>query len=143
VATRSLNFNAIGISMLKTKKRGIALLVVACCLMPLGYLGAIQIDGNFHAVVTGAIYRSAQPSASDITSYVKNYGIRSIINLRGANSGQSWYDDELHASQTLRIRHIDFRMSASKELTDAQVSRLADLMEKAPKSWLGKFEQLG
>lgn len=117
--------------MPKTRLKILA--AVACCLTPLGYLGAIQIQGNFHSVVKGVIYRSAQPSAADITDDAKHFGIKSIINLRGENIGQSWYDNELNAARTLGIQHIDFRMSASKELTDAQVSKLADLMKNTPK----------
>jgi protein tyrosine/serine phosphatase len=58
-----------------------------------GYFGALHLTGNFHSVVAGALYRSAQPTTFDIARYQKTYGIKTIINLRGENRGSSWYDD--------------------------------------------------
>lgn len=60
-------------------------------LAALAYLGSLQIDGNFRTVVDGEVYRSAQPASSDINRYQASDGIRSIINLRGANPDQVWY----------------------------------------------------
>ena len=38
---------------------------------------------NFHTVIPGKIYRGAQPSSAAIDMLVKQYGIRTILNLRG------------------------------------------------------------
>jgi len=35
-------------------------------------------------VVEGQVYRSAQPSATDLSDGKREYGIRTVINLRGA-----------------------------------------------------------
>lgn len=37
---------------------------------------------NFHEVVPGEVYRSAQPSAEHIRKWVEEYDIRTIVNLR-------------------------------------------------------------
>ena len=52
-----------------------------------GYIAAIQANNNFDVVVADQIYRSAQPSASDIARYSAQNHIASIINLRGADQG--------------------------------------------------------
>jgi len=47
------------------------------------YLAMLQLTGNFHTVIAGELYRSAQPSAADIAEYKQKAGIRTIVNLRG------------------------------------------------------------
>jgi protein tyrosine/serine phosphatase len=96
------------------------------------YLGALQLTGNFHEVLPGELYRSAQPTAADIAAYGREHGIKTIVNLRGANKG-AWYNQEVAASKEAGIEHIDFKMSASHELTLDQTYQLIALLRDAPK----------
>ncbi|MHB0954479.1 MAG: hypothetical protein ACYC10_21510 [Allorhizobium sp.] len=57
-----------------------------------GYLGYLQLSGNFHPVIAGEVYRSAQPSGDAIARYAREQGIQSIINLRGPNPGRAWHN---------------------------------------------------
>jgi protein tyrosine/serine phosphatase len=98
-----------------------------------GYLGYLQWSGNFHTVIAGKVYRSAQPSAEQIASYVRANGIRTIINLRGADDGKSWYRDEIETSKALRVDHIDFKMASSKVLTPDRAEELLDILRTAQK----------
>ena len=104
----------------------------AAALLLGGYLGALQLTGNFHEVLRGVLYRSAQPSAADIALYSRKYGIKTIVNLRGENN-KDWYRQEVKAANEAGIEHIDFKMSASKELTLDQTYRLIALLRDAPK----------
>lgn len=97
------------------------------------YLGGLQLTGNFHTVIAGELYRSAQPSASAIESYAKEYGIKTVVNLRGENEKSSWYEKEVAVSEKLGIKHIDFSMLASRQLTPAEADRLLALLKDAPK----------
>ena len=97
------------------------------------YLAALQMDDNFHAVVPGELYRSAQPTAALIAEYRKGYDIKTIINLRGDNTGSGWYDSEVAEARRLGIAHVDFRMSARREMTTAQFGQLMDVFHKAEK----------
>jgi protein tyrosine/serine phosphatase len=97
------------------------------------YLGFLQLSGNFHTVIAGELYRSAQPSPRQIASYAKQYGIRTIVNLRGAADDSQWYDDEVATSDRLGIKHIDFAMLASRQLTAAQADELVAILKNAPK----------
>ncbi|WP_422646706.1 dual specificity protein phosphatase family protein [Agrobacterium tumefaciens] len=97
------------------------------------YLFGIQYFGNFHEVVPGQLYRSSQPQTSQLDSYVKRYGIRTVINLRGANPAQGWYRDETSESTRLGVTHIDFRMSANEQLSMERVDELVSIMRDAPK----------
>ena len=75
-----------------------------------GYVGYLQLSGNVHSVVAGEIYRSAQPSTAQLTAYASRYGLRTVVNLRGANPGRPWYDREVAASAHLGVAHVDFRV---------------------------------
>jgi protein tyrosine/serine phosphatase len=98
-----------------------------------GYLYAIQLLGNFHEVLAGQLYRSNQPSVEELVRYTKENGIRTVINLRGTNESQAWYQDEIKTSRELGLNHIDFGMSASQELDMNQVNQLVAIMRDAPK----------
>ena len=65
------------------------------------YLGAIQLSGNFAPVVAGEVYRSNQVTAARLARYRDSYGIRTVLNLRGASPGSDWYDEEARAAAHL------------------------------------------
>jgi uncharacterized protein (TIGR01244 family) len=96
-----------------------------------GHFGWLQASGNFHVVADGKLYRSAQPSADDLAAYAKTYGLKSVINLRGAHPGERWYDDEVRASSELGLRHVDLALSARREVTPAQLASLRKAFSEA------------
>ncbi|WP_037152157.1 dual specificity protein phosphatase family protein [Rhizobium freirei] len=98
-----------------------------------GFYAHMVWTTNFHPVIAGELYRSSQPSAETIAEFQKQYGIKTIINLRGDNSGHHWYDREVAQAKQLDINHIDFRMSSGRELTQAQAEQLVQIMRDAPK----------
>jgi protein tyrosine/serine phosphatase len=98
-----------------------------------GWAGYLRLSGNFHAVDEGAVYRSGQLSGSQFSSRIRENGIRTIINLRGNNAGRAWYDSELKASEAAGVGHIDFPISASRELTDEQITQLAGFLTTSPR----------
>jgi len=93
----------------------------------------VTVGGNFHAVADGEAYRSAQPNGTDLAREVAAEGIRSVINLRGENTGTPWYDAEVAESKRLGLTHIDFRMSSRRRLSQAEAAALIELMRTAPK----------
>lgn len=110
----------------------LATVLLGCALM-FGYLGYLQISGNFHPVIPGELYRSAQPTPEGLRQHREAVGIRSIINLRGENGGLEWYDNEVAAAEELGLIHLDFRMSARRILSKEDASVLVELMRSAPK----------
>lgn len=109
-------------------------LASAACVIAAGiYLEGIQLTGNFHEVIAGQLYRSSQPNAIQIARYSGEYGIKTIINLRGESDNDGWYQEEKTASDHLGLVHVDFPMSASKQLTLAESNRLIDIMRHVPK----------
>ncbi len=110
--------------------------VALVLLSGVAYFGFLQATGNFHAVVAGELYRSAQPSAADIRKYAHEEGIRTILNLRGPNPGVDWYEAETKQAHDLGITVIDIPLFSRKKMTDAQEKELLDAMRDAPKPML-------
>ncbi|MDQ0318458.1 protein tyrosine/serine phosphatase [Pararhizobium capsulatum DSM 1112] len=112
---------------------------ISACLAGIGlgaYLVGIQLTGNFAVVVPGEVYRSNQPSASEIADYAQLYDIKSIVNLRGSDDKAAWYKDEVTAAKGLGLTHIDFKMSADQELTLEEARQLTAILRDAPKPLL-------
>jgi protein tyrosine/serine phosphatase len=112
---------------------GVASLALFASAAAGGYYSVVKAAGNMHVVVADELYRSAQPSADQIADYSRRYGIKTIVNLRGGHTGEAWYDSELSEARALGIAHVDFRMAARKDLTEAQAADLVGLLEGVEK----------
>ncbi|MFK0165377.1 dual specificity protein phosphatase family protein [Rhizobium sp. NPDC090279] len=113
--------------------RGVLVAAGAFLVAAGGFYAHMLWTTNFHPVIAGELYRSSQPSPATIAELQKQYGIKTIINLRGYNSGRHWYDNEVAEAKELNIGHIDFHMSSGRELTQAQAAQLVEIMRDAPK----------
>jgi protein tyrosine/serine phosphatase len=113
------------------KRAGVLLFSVA---LGIGlYIGGLFLTGNFHEVIAGEFYRSGQLSPEKFEKIIKTYGIKTVINLRGASLKSEWYRDEIAQASRLGVTHIDYRMSARKALTIEQSLALIAMMRTAPK----------
>ena len=122
--------------MLRRAARGLALMLLAAFAFGSIYLGAQYASGNFQTVIDGELYRSGQLNAAQVTEYASRHGIRTIINLRGENAGKPWYDAEVAAADRLKINHVNYGISARRELSLSQARELVELMRDAPKPLL-------
>jgi protein tyrosine/serine phosphatase len=110
------------------------LAIALCCfLVGGGYAGWLIATNNFHVVIPNELYRSAQPSSAEIAEYKAKYGIRTIVNLRGANPKKDWYQNEIAASESQGITHIDFGMSSQQIQPPEKIERLITVLAEAPK----------
>ena len=111
----------------------VASLAAAVVIVAGGIYGVVQYDGNFHAVEPGVVYRSAQLSGQKLDEVVRAHQIRSVLNLRGDNTGKPWYDDELRTTRADSVVHLDYALSAQHELTQVQMQAVLKLIADAPK----------
>ena len=102
----------------------------------IGFLGIQQYTGNFHTVVEGELYRSAQMKGTQLSEYTAKVGLKSVLNLRGAAPDEDWYKAEIADSARLGLAHADFALSASREVTNAEAAELIALMQTLPKPLL-------
>jgi protein tyrosine/serine phosphatase len=87
---------------------------------------------NFHVVLNGEMYRSGQMNAEQLTCAIQNYGIKSVVNLRGTNTSL-WYRDEIETADKWGVRHYDFALNANHEVDLAQMDEIVRTLRAAPK----------
>lgn len=114
----------------------LAIAAIVLIMPVLIYLFALQATGNFHVVSEGKVYRAAQMDGQNLVRWQQEYGIASVLNLRGESIGSDWYETEKAVTEHLGVEHINFGMSASEELTDQEVQALLQVMRDAPKPLL-------
>jgi protein tyrosine/serine phosphatase len=81
--------------------------LVGLCLAGLVEIARHLVERNFHVVVSGQVYRSGQPSPARLARMVRDYGIRSVINLRGDFMPSHRYEAEIRAARELGLQLID------------------------------------
>jgi protein tyrosine/serine phosphatase len=108
-------------------------LLLVLTLMTAGYVGSQVATGNFHTVVPGTLYRSGQLTASQWAAAIHHYGIKSVLNLRGAHHASAWYQDEVHTAAQHGVAHYDVRMSAIRELDPGTRNAILAILQLAPK----------
>ncbi len=113
------------------KRSGISALVVVLALG--AYLGSLQITGNIHAVQPGQVYRSGQLDSSQFVRVIREDGIKSILNLRGAHPTSDWYETELAVAGHLGVTHYDYGISAERAVTPGQIADILRILRTAPK----------
>lgn len=100
------------------------------------YIGGLHLNDNFHEVIPDKLYRSGQLEPGELTEVSKKYGIKSVLNLRGDNTGSGWYDNEVAEANASGVRHLNFKMSSKQGLTSGQMMELIAIMRDAPKPLL-------
>ena len=99
----------------------------------LAYPGyTIFCNANFHTIVSGEAYRSGQMDAAQLSRAIQAYGIKSLINLRGTNA-PAYYRGEIETAKRLGVRHYDFSLSATDEITMSQMDEIIRTLREAPK----------
>jgi undecaprenyl-diphosphatase len=66
---------------------------------------------NFHTVIPGEVYRSAQPSPASLDRRIKKLGLRSIINLRTEENKAPWLEAESKVAETHGVNLYLVRLS--------------------------------
>lgn len=107
------------------------LVVLACVAAILAYQAILRQTGNFHEVVAGQLYRSAQPTPERLRDYITDHGIQIVINLRGKQEGATWYDSEVAVAREQDVHHIDFGMSATRPFSPQRAEELVNVMASA------------
>src|SRR5216683_4575552 len=72
----------------------------------------VFLGSNFHMVIPGRVYRSAQLSAPELEQTLSAKGIRTVVNLRGSCDPCPWYLDESRATRQRNVCQEDICFSA-------------------------------
>jgi protein tyrosine phosphatase (PTP) superfamily phosphohydrolase (DUF442 family) len=103
----------------------------------LGLAGALTAEvgwavssNNWHSVIPGRAYRSAQLSPAQLANRVRRYGIRTVINLRGLSPTLDWYMDESRATHALDLAQEDVTFSAYRLPSPDELRRLVEVFDQ-------------
>jgi protein tyrosine phosphatase (PTP) superfamily phosphohydrolase (DUF442 family) len=105
--------------------------VVVCALSLICLFRRPLFEGNLAVVDAGRVIRSAQPT-SQLPRLVMQYNLRSILNLRGGNPADSWYEAEVRTTQANALAYYDLPLSATRRPTRRELLFLIDIFERCP-----------
>ena len=95
--------------------------------------GQRRCTGNCQTVMPGQGYRSGQQGRKHWRASLHHYGIKSLINLRGAHLAARWYQQEIHVAEALGVTHDDVRLSAIRQVDPHTLEMLLTMLRQAPK----------
>lgn len=91
----------------------------------------LTVFDNFRSIEEGRIYRSAQLDAETFNLVFDQYGIRTVVNLRGENDQELWYQNEVAATQAAGVKLVNIAMSADKLPARDTLLKLWDTFQTA------------
>jgi protein tyrosine phosphatase (PTP) superfamily phosphohydrolase (DUF442 family) len=91
----------------------------------------VTLGSNFHTVLSGRVYRCAQPSSGELEQLVRRYGIRTVINLRGFSAPWPWFVEESEATHRLNVSQEDLSFSANRLPSAPEVRRLVEVLDES------------
>lgn len=97
------------------------------------YVRFVQV--NFHVVVEGEVYRSAQPSPEQLAEWVETYELKTVVNLRG-QSDRAFYHDERRVLERLGVTMLDVRLTGSRMPMAGRLKKLVGVFESAQRPML-------
>lgn len=109
---------------------GSVLLVAAVCG---AWVGWIQAFDNVSVEFDGDVIRTAQVDPATMETLVKTYGIETVLNLRGANPGDDWFNGEVQAAERAGAHHVSLGLSATKEPDELLLAKLIETLKTAKK----------
>lgn len=86
---------------------------------------------NFHIVEKNLFYRSAQLSPKRLAYYIRKYGIKTVINLRGENPNEQWWQHEQSIVQRNQVKYYNIPMSANRLTSKENLLTLLDSYDNA------------
>jgi protein tyrosine phosphatase (PTP) superfamily phosphohydrolase (DUF442 family) len=88
-------------------------------------------NGNFEEVVPNKVYRSAQPTEEQLRKWTEQYGIKTIINLRGEDKKE--IKDEQVTAKELGIEMISINISSRRLTAKFLLIELIEAIENSKK----------
>jgi protein tyrosine/serine phosphatase len=111
--------------------RVIVRLIGAVFLLILLYIAWDQANYNFGAVQPGRLYRSGQMPATALAQTIREYRIKTVLNLRGPNPDSSWYPPERDTALAGGATQVDIPMSSCLWMTREQLKTLIEILDTA------------
>lgn len=95
----------------------------------------LAVGCNLHEIDEGKYFRSAQLSGEELESVIKEHGIKTVINLRGAKD-VDWYREEAAVTERMGVTLISIGMSAKRLPHREDLIKLLDAFKTAERPML-------
>ena len=95
--------------------------------------GCSVFNHNFHTVEPDVLYRSGQIPDHRLSLYIDQYGIKTVVNLRGAETDEDWYAEEVAVCEMLGVTHHSLDWSMNRLPDPESLAQLLDWYETADK----------
>jgi protein tyrosine phosphatase (PTP) superfamily phosphohydrolase (DUF442 family) len=118
------------------KGRGRRALVIGAVLAVAIAVPGWALRGNFRTVVPDLVYRSGQLSSTALLSRIAEYHLHSVLNLRGANPGESWYDEERDLAARQGVRHYDLPTDSEYPPSPEELRELIQVLDRCERPLL-------
>lgn len=112
-------------------RRGLAVAICIVAWLLLWPIVYTLFGPNWHPVIPGKVYRSAQLPPAVLPDYVRSYGIRTIVNLRGAFTDSRWYGPQRRVVDELGITQVDLHLSVFHAPPPEKIRRFIEILETA------------
>lgn len=109
---------------------------IAIVLLVIGglwYTSVVRVFQNFYEVDPGKFYRSAQLTPEEMERLVKEYNIKTVINLRGEQPESYWYNDELEAAKKLDVNFVSVGFNSKEINSKNSVIEYLETLKTAPR----------
>lgn len=112
--------------------KGLILLLLLPLLAFMSYFLCNLFTANFHTVLPGKIYRSAQLPSETLIYLLQKYQFKSVINLRGFHPNETWYQKEVEITQNQGAKHYDVTADAHGLPEVSELRRLVNILQTTP-----------
>jgi protein tyrosine phosphatase (PTP) superfamily phosphohydrolase (DUF442 family) len=120
-------------SSMVTFWRVVIVLVLALVAYQIHWTSTNRIVSNFYEVYPGELYRSAQPFPDELKTWSRQYGIKSVINLRGRQDESEWYINESATLKDLQVKLYDVGMGTHHVPHRSEILNLINALSEAPR----------
>jgi len=88
---------------------------------------------NFHVVLRDVVCRSGQPTVALLERQLAQHRIRSIINLRGPNPDERWYQEERALAMEYGASLYDFPINRIQLPSAEELRQTVQILDECPK----------
>ena len=86
---------------------------------------------NFHEVDPGRFYRSAQLTGAEFEDVAATHHVKTVINLRGSQPGEPWYDEEAKTLERLGVKLINLGFASGETQSPELWQQYLDALKTA------------
>jgi protein tyrosine phosphatase (PTP) superfamily phosphohydrolase (DUF442 family) len=132
LVTKRCGPESAGVKRLNIPRWKAALAGVCICALGLAWeFRRPWFQGNLGIVDAGRVIRSAQPT-SQLPQWVRDFHLKSILNLRGGSPADWWYEAEVRTAQEYGLSFYDLPLSATRRPARVELLRLIDVLQQSP-----------